>query len=71
MLTKKDFIVLAKYLKMFFNDLDNKEYLNELMVRDKELLKQDILNEIMSFCKNNNSRFDYERFKTAVGVKYD
>ena len=57
MLTRKDFIILAKKTAKILNAVDTEE---------KEGAKEIIKETIIDFCRQQNSLFSKERFEKAV-----
>ena len=54
MMTRKDFVALAREVKQIFFELD---------LTDSE--KETIVARLSNFCSSQNALFDYNRFKNA------
>ena len=61
-MTKKHFKALAEVLRIRLNE-DLRVF---WQTQEMELFKMIILEDIIPFCKSQNSQFDPERFKKAV-----
>ena len=65
MLTKKEFIELAKTTSDIMNEIDGVDFL-EIDEECKENYQRSILKHIINFCKKQNPRFNTRRFRSEV-----